>query len=260
MYPVSTLLGERRKPSTGSCLSQNTNLPVFHVTHWKAGSTWVQGVLQRLAGERFVPLKADMSHVLKEPIRPGGVYTPVYMRREPFVAAVTAPHKRFFVMRDLRDTLVSWYFSLAVSHGTKTNSVVADFRSQLANLDKDQGLQFLIRERLQGISALQSSWLNYGELVYRYEDMIADEQRVFAEICEHCQMGVSEELRTSVVAANSFERATGRKPGQEDVGAHRRKGIRGDWQNHFSTETKALFKERFGEHLIRTGYETTLDW
>src|SRR5690242_6591022 len=118
MYPASTPLGERGHSfvTTGSCLSQNTNLPVFHVTHWKAGSTWVQGVLQRLAGERFVPLKPDMSHVLKEPIRPGGVYTPVYMRREPFVAAVTVPHTRFFVMRDLRDTLVSWYFSLAVSH------------------------------------------------------------------------------------------------------------------------------------------------
>jgi hypothetical protein len=233
---------------------------VFHITHWKAGSTWVQGVLQRLAGERFVPLKPDMSHVLKEPIRPGGVYTPVYMRREPFVAAVTVPHTRFFVMRDLRDTLISWYFSLAVSHGTKTNSVVADFRSQLATMDKEQGLQYLIRERLQGIAALQSSWLNQDELVYRYEDMIADEQRVFAEICEHCRMGVSEELRKSVVAANSFEKATGRKPGQEDVGAHRRKGIRGDWQNHFSDATRALFKERFGEHLISTGYERTLDW
>jgi hypothetical protein len=240
-------------------LDQN-QLPVFHITHWKAGSTWVQGVLRRLAGDRYVDLKPDMAHVLAEPIRPGGVYTPVYLRREKFVGAVTVPHKRFFVMRDLRDTLVSWYYSLAVSHGTKSNPVVADFRSALANMDKEQGLHYLIRERLQGISLLQASWLNQGEFVLRYEEMLADEQEAYRRICDHCEMAIAPELRHRVVAAHSFERTTGRKPGQEDVGAHRRKGISGDWKNHFSPATAALFKERFGKHLIDTGYEKDLNW
>jgi hypothetical protein len=234
---------------------------VFHITHWKAGSTWVQGVMRRLAGPRYVDMKPDMSHVLADPIRPGGVYTPVYLRREKFLQGVKeVPHRRFFVMRDLRDTLVSWYYSLAVSHGTKGNAVVADFRAALANMDKEQGLQYLIRERLDGISLLQASWLNHGEFVLRYEDMIADEQEAYRRICEHCQLDISDEVRRSVVAAQSFEKTTGRKRGQEDVGAHRRKGISGDWVNNFSDTTKALFKERFGQHLIDTGYETGMDW
>jgi hypothetical protein len=234
--------------------------PVFHITHWKAGSTWVQGVLRRLVGPRYVDLKPDMSHVLSDPIRPDGVYTPVYLRRTRFVPAVTVPHRRFFVMRDLRDTLVSWYFSLAVSHGTKTNAVVADFRSQLAGLSKEQGLNFLIRERLEGISLLQQSWLGHDELIFRYEEMIADEQEAFRRICEHCRLAIPEETRRAVVAAHSFEKTTGRKRGEEDVGAHKRKGISGDWRNHFTPETIALFKEKFGQHLIETGYETSLDW
>ena len=42
--------------------------------------------------------------------------------------------------------------------------------------------------------------------------------------------------------------------------AHQRKGIAGDWRNHFSDELKGDFKERWGDLLIATGYERDLDW
>ena len=63
-----------------------------------------------------------------------------------------------------------------------------------------------------------------------------------------------------IVAYNSFEAVTGRKRGQEDVTAHQRKGIVGDWCNHFSNRVKDEFKKRFGEVLITTGYEPDLNW
>lgn len=39
-----------------------------------------------------------------------------------------------------------------------------------------------------------------------------------------------------------------------------RKGVIGDWRNHFSDEHVAVFKEVTGRHLIALGYETDLDW
>ncbi|MGH2787263.1 MAG: sulfotransferase domain-containing protein [Actinomycetota bacterium] len=39
-----------------------------------------------------------------------------------------------------------------------------------------------------------------------------------------------------------------------------RRGLIGDWRNHFSDEHKAAFKELAGEHLIALGYESDLDW
>jgi len=53
---------------------------------------------------------------------------------------------------------------------------------------------------------------------------------------------------------------TGRRPGQEDIHAHQRKGIAGDWRNHFTTRVKEVFKQRYGHVLIATGYEPDLNW
>jgi hypothetical protein len=249
--------------------------PVFHITHWKAGSQWVRGVLGRLVGPRLHGREG-----IESPIRKDGVYSPVYMTVEQFEQAlgeVNVPHRRFVVIRDLRDTLVSWYFSLLVSHPTggggweDGGDFVSDFRRRLAEMGKDEGLQYLIQGRLLGMMRIQRQWLlKAGEagvgggggedLLVRYEEMIDDEQGAFARIVRHCRLDVSEEQVREAVAAESFQVQSGRRPGEEDVGHHYRKGVRGDWRNHFSEETKRVFKERFGRHLIHAGYEQDMEW
>ena len=39
-----------------------------------------------------------------------------------------------------------------------------------------------------------------------------------------------------------------------------RRGLIGDWQNHFTEEHNAAFKEHAGRFLIELGYETGFDW
>ena len=39
-----------------------------------------------------------------------------------------------------------------------------------------------------------------------------------------------------------------------------RKGIAGDWHNHFTEEDKALYKELTGSLLVDLGYEESNDW
>jgi hypothetical protein len=231
---------------------------IFHITHWKAGSQWVRAVLTSLASSRFVPVKPDMSHVLQDPIRPGGVYTPVYLDKPSFECAVDAPHRRFVVIRDLRDTLVSWYFSLRYSHNP--NNSVRDFRAALADMDTASGLEYLIEHRFDHMAALQSSWLGGSELVIRYEDLLADEFATFRRICDHCQLEAGDGDLRAALDAHSFERKSGRQRGQEDAKAHYRKGVAGDWKNHFRSETKAHFKRKFGWVLVQSGYEEGQDW
>ncbi|MBL9031049.1 MAG: sulfotransferase domain-containing protein [Phycisphaerae bacterium] len=241
--------------------TETATLAVFHITHWKAGSQWVQKVMQRVAPARYVEQRADHSHVLKEAIRPDGVYSPVYMRRAAFEGAVKVPHKRFVVIRDLRDSLVSWYFSLKGSHGTETNGVVRDVRTDLSKMEEGEGLRYLIRERLADMAGVQRDWLRPGELVLRYEDMIADEFGAFRRVCDHCEIAIGDAELRQIVEACTFERLTGgRKRGEESRGAHYRKGVAGDWREHFDETTKAAFKERFGALLVSTGYERDDSW
>jgi lipopolysaccharide transport system ATP-binding protein len=69
-----------------------------------------------------------------------------------------------------------------------------------------------------------------------------------------------EELRKAILD-NRFESLTnGRKRGSEEILAHERKGVAGDWRNHFSERIKAGFKARYGGVLVATGYERDLSW
>ena len=59
----------------------------------------------------------------------------------------------------------------------------------------------------------------------------------------------------------SFERlAGGRKQGEENRASHYRKGQPGDWVNHFTPKVRQLFKDRYGELLVRLGYESDTSW
>ena len=48
--------------------------------------------------------------------------------------------------------------------------------------------------------------------------------------------------------------------GAEDPNHHYRKGVPGDWKTYFSPALAGLFKEQYGDLLIKLGYENNLDW
>lgn len=242
---------------------------VFHITHWKAGSQWVRGVLQSLVPDRLVIAHGDMSNVCDEQLVRGGVYTPLYMATQWFDKQVTrTDDQRFFVViRDLRDAAVSWYFSVKHSH-RPTNLRSADdlmesYRRRFNELSIEAGLLLVIEERLADFATIQKTWLRQPDsarLIVRYEDLIGDESGQFDRIFDYAGLDPDPQRRKFAVDSQSFRRQTGRDRGQEKVDAHHRKGVAGDWQNHFTDPVKAAFKAQYGELLISTGYEQDLDW
>jgi lipopolysaccharide transport system ATP-binding protein len=55
---------------------------------------------------------------------------------------------------------------------------------------------------------------------------------------------------------HAFERKSGgRDKGQEDVEAHQRKGVAGDWKNHFTERVTGKFAEETGDLVNFLGYE-----
>lgn len=299
---------------------------VFHITHHKAGSQWVAEILKYCALERFQRPEIDLSFFYDSPIRPEMVYLTVYVPKKDFEHITTCnlrfswsgikhmvthptlyaqnwmnfrirrkPCRRFILIRDLRDTLVSLYFSWKVSHGFhypwqfQSRKLLNEMNEEQGflcwigegarsnfdgnfngpflkttyatiNQSKTKDILWFFKSFLEYIADVQTSWMQDDSLLIRYEDLIADETGVFEKIVDHCQIPVSRGRLHDIIHYNRFEIVTGRQRGEENIQAHQRKGISGDWKNYFSPNVKNKFKERFGDVLIKTGYEKDLNW
>ncbi|NVN97580.1 Wzt carbohydrate-binding domain-containing protein, partial [Candidatus Nomurabacteria bacterium] len=237
-------------------------ITVFHVTHWKAGSQWIKKILKEAVPDLYVDSKIGVSHFLKDPINEGMVYPTVYVTKEQFDSVPKPMNWRHFVfIRDLRDTLVSGYFSLKVSHSVISTGI-SSYREKLVSLNMEDGLIYLIDEWLHLSAAVQSSWLAAQENLIKYEDVLNDDVGILTKVLiDHCQLPVSKDRLKEVIINNRFERLTGgRKSGTEDISVHERKGVAGDWQNYFTPKVKEYFKVKYGKLLISTGYESSADW
>jgi hypothetical protein len=240
---------------------ESSTVPIFHVTHWKAGSQWVRKVLKDAAPRRSIRTTGDISWFESHPVVDGAVYSPVYTAYDRFRAAIpeSRPQHTFAVIRDPRDTAVSWYFSLMFSHTTR-NANVAEARPILQKLSKDDGLAVVIASHLRLAVWIQRTWLESGVKVFRYEELRQRQHETFNELFDYCKLALSERKRRRIVEKNSFERKTWWRFGRESKRSHLRKGVAGDWKNHFTDRHKQLFKAHYGDILIQAGYEKDNDW
>lgn len=250
-------------PASRAVSHHNDSAPtVFHVTHWKAGSQWIHKILEQCVPDLIVVPQVEEQQFLGWPLLPGRVYPTVYVTRQQFDSVRLPPNsRRFVIIRDLRDTLMSAYFSYKVSHVLLTPQM-AYFRKVLTECDFEEGLIYLMDEIMPSYALIQISWLEAGEKVIHYEDLLTHDLEILERVLlDYCQLPVSRGRLEEVVLSNRFDRVTGgRQPGQEDVTAHERKGISGDWRNYFSERIKKAFKARYGGLLVESGYEQDLNW
>jgi len=250
---------------TMTCDSNSTpaNWPtVLHVTHAKAGSQWIHKILHHCAPDRIVAPQYDVVQFLHSPIRSGAIYPTLYLARKDFDQVILPSNsRRFVVIRDLRDTLVSWYFSMKTSH-VVDHPVTSEYRAALRARSLEDGLVWSTGTAAFELCAdVQRSWHDSGERLIRYEDLLGRDEEVLTRVLlDECGMPIERARLRAAIHACRFERLTGRARGEEDITSHQRKGIAGDWRNYFTDRVKDIFKERFGQVLLATGYESDLGW
>jgi len=117
----------------------------------------------------------------------------------------------------------------------------------------------LMNEWLPAFARIQQSWIEAGEQFIRYEDLLEKDSKILEKLLiGHCEIPVTPERLREVVVDNRFENLTGgRQPGEENLVAHERKGISGDWRNHFTPLVTQKFNEQYGSLLIDAGYVLT---
>ncbi|MBL9170721.1 MAG: sulfotransferase domain-containing protein [Verrucomicrobiales bacterium] len=101
-------------------------------------------------------------------------------------------------------------------------------------------------------------------LRFRFEDMKQDIPATVRAILNYIGLPINEERLQFLCEAHSFQRQTGRDRGQEGPTVRTaymvRKGIAGDWRNHFDVAAADRFRRHCGHYLIEWGYEKDHEW
>ena len=178
-----------------------------------------------------------------------GEKTPENARAFDFLADVIPGSKFIHIIRDGRDVAVSARaFNLhrdreaELKDDPEFNVYVERFaQSWLANVTRMRDFGTANPER-------------YFEL--RYEDLHREPEPTVRGLFEFLGVDAGDAVVTECIRAALFERlAGGRKRGQEQAGAHMRKGVVGDWRNHFDEAARATFHEHAGDLLTQLGYD-----
>ena len=106
------------------------------------------------------------------------------------------------------------------------------------------------------------TWKNRTNYVETsYEAMQENPGRELKKILEYLSVySVDDAKLGACISKFSFENVTGRKPGNENAYCFIRKGIVGDWKNHFTREAREVFDHYAGQALIDLGYEADHSW
>ena len=254
---------------------------LLHITHIKAGSTWIDGLLRQLFGEKVMPRFGSnlfetqpTDEAAPQPPPPylemframefhaGRVYPAMFITHDEFTARPEfADARRFVVIRDLRDTLTSHYFSLKGTHPLDKMGRVKTAREFLQSAEKDDGFLFLFERDLARLVEIQRSWLAAGDIVLRYEELIGNDTAAFRDLfIEKLRLPVTSRAVQRAVEGSRFETVFKRKLGELDEKSHGRQGLPGDWRKHFSPRVRRAFHERAGALLITAGYEKDATW
>lgn len=204
----------------------------------------------------------------------------------------------FHVIRDPRDLIVSAYFSHLYSHPTNVWKELVEHRKKLERTSKDEGILLEMefsKQFLKNMFTWNYSLPNVLEL--KMEDLIKNpykksleifrflgildesESRLKAQMCYSLPILVNrlhkrryiplrapldkipaEKLLGTVYQNDFSKKSGGRNIGEEDMKSHYRKGVPGDWKNHFSKEHIQFFKDNYNHVLIKLGYESNSNW
>ncbi|MEA2786063.1 MAG: hypothetical protein QOF71_2167 [Candidatus Eremiobacteraeota bacterium] len=239
-----------------------------HITRGKVGSQWVRDVLgdPEILAAQGLRLRQpgawyDMRAFASEP--DGTLVAPLDNVSAGDWLHFRDPADRcVVVVRDPRDALVSWAFSMAYSH--VSDDRIALIRPPMLSVSLRGKLE--IAAYVAWVRAPMSlSWAELrepaGEMIVRFEDLIADEGGTFASIVSHFGWDVSGDVLRRVVDRHTFARRSGgRERGESDLFSHYRNAVAGDWKNYLDRDLARRFELTAPGYTRRLGYERSDDW
>ncbi|MBV7397357.1 sulfotransferase domain-containing protein [Mameliella sediminis] len=240
---------------------------VFVVAGHKTGSVLLTKIIADIAAETGLPAVPVEGDVWRQGLslsdwpaelyafleEPGYVfYSFRWLQKLPEVAAFEKARK-LFMIRDPRDVAVSYYFSMAKSHGLpkagKSRESISKLREETSAMDIDS---FVQEGKANPILRNIARFANYldrdDSLFFRYEDVIFDKRNWVAQIARELSVDLSQEICDRIADKHDL------RPEKEDPNAHVRSVTPGGYVDKLSPESIAYIHETFPVFFDRFGY------
>lgn len=244
---------------------------IYHTCVPKTGSQWLKKifsdpVIYSYSGLNFFTFAGPDTRFLHERIyekefKDKTIISPIYISYDKFQKIPKSQNYRtFFIMRDPRDIIISWYFSAKISHGKMGD--IENLRKVLNEKNTKEGLIYLIDYVSEfGLFTALNSWMTLGikdrnVMILKYEDLISvNSIDHFSRLFDFLGINLPQDILKSLLNRYSFNNLAGRKSGIEDIKSHYRKGVSGDWVNYFDAELEDKVKHLSEGFLINAGYK-----
>lgn len=241
----------------------------FVVAYPKSGTTWMEQIVHLLAnnGEQGDKVLSEavpwlegaatryggLENLIKTPRDRRYFHTHLPLSLMPMFGETKA--KYIYVARNPKDNAVSYYYHALSKMGYEGNW------SEFITLYRQGKVAYgsIFDHVFEWWKATQHS---DNVMFVKYEDMKKNLAQVVTDVASFIDIPLTSDLLDTVVAASDFSAmAMNPKanldwvPQREGIPKHMRKGIVGDWKNHFSSEETSSFDVLYQSRMAQFGLE-----
>ena len=248
---------------------------MYVVGYPKSGNTWLCYLLAYCLNSKYDDMDDPGTHPRNEYQRKhvkGGLKHVSY---ESELGPVLKTHRLrianqddspvIYLVRDGRDVMVSYFFYINAFTKKKRLALkkhfweVASHKFGVSKIEtslKRSGFHRFLRQHASEWANHVNTWIARNPTaVVRYEDLHTVPKETLDSLMMRLNAQVLSDIILKAVEMFNFQRLTGRQSGEEDRKSFFRKGIVGDWKNHFSKRDLDCFQHEAGDTLEMLGYQ-----
>ena len=248
---------------------------MYVVGYPKSGNTWLCFLLAYCLNAEYDDLDAPGIHPTNDYQRryvKGGLAHPSYQNQ---IGQILKTHRQeskgmsleeplVYIIRDGRDVMVSYYFYRHTYINARNSQFWKQwllkirhfFNSSSNNTANYQNFSAFLRQYTDEWLTHVSTWLQHQHTaLIRYEDLKTAPEATLDRLFRQLGVLVTPEIIQQALEIFDFKQLSQRNAGEEDRSSFFRKGIVGDWQNHFSAQDREFFQHKAAKVMSQVGYD-----
>jgi len=208
-----------------------------------------------LSGEDISNMKISSKELLFKEINYGYIGWREFWDEIP--VDILTKSNNILLVRDPRDRIVSWYFSMAYSHTTPKQGPIIEGIKEIRNqILKYSNINEWIKSNPEVIELMNEPLIKYNKRlyanntrIYRYEDVIFKKEDWLRDMLFYLGIEINEEILKVVVDAND------KLPANENQKSHIRQVNPGNYKKHLSPEIISYLNDEFKDQIRQYNYD-----